>query len=318
MRKRKIKKIDRKQESSLVWAPLDERLSPQKRKEAVLKLSSLVTKMVTHVICHTIVDYAELLQDERMSIAHAFLQRVSTTHLCNHKLTEEGLVMEYEGQSFQLHEEYKTMTLTRAVYEHLAMFYFLYEHPKTDEERDIVWNYWKINSKKNLLANQNDDDDIDEEEQRQNLEEVQQLRDEILSTPLGRQCSKRLSEWTNPDSKLQNGSIEFYEEEGKTNVRKVPYSQVWKYLYEDEEMAQVYRHLSMHCHPVYIGLVQYQNQPESDEGDECIPLYLSSSYLSYLCRLFLKTIPVGNDMLKKAFSQQELYIFQALSLLSGK
>ena len=137
--------------AALVAAPLNEELRPEERLESCLMLSNLVVRMVTHVICHVIVDYEEQLQAERLSVANAFLQRVTSTHLCNHKLTREGITFEYNGQAFDLHEEYKTMTLTRSVYEHLVMFYFLFAHPKSAEERSVVWNYWKINSKKNLL-----------------------------------------------------------------------------------------------------------------------------------------------------------------------
>ena len=137
--------------AALVAAPLNEELRPEERTESCLVMSDLVVRMVTHVICHVIVDYEAQLQEERLSVANAFLQRVTSTHLCNHKLTREGITFEYNGQAFDLHEEYKTMTLTRSVYEHLVMFYFLFAHPKSDEERSVVWNYWKINSKKNLL-----------------------------------------------------------------------------------------------------------------------------------------------------------------------
>jgi hypothetical protein len=236
-------------------APLDEKLPPQKRMETVIELSDLVMRIATHVICHTLVDYQEQLKEERLSIAHAFLQRVTTTHLCNHKLTAEGLVFEYKGQPFELHEEYKTMMLTRSVYEHLVMFYFLFEHPKNDEERHLVWKYWQINGK----------------------------------------------------------SVEaFKDEDGKYSVRTLSYSQAWKYLFSNGEMASFYRHLSMHCHPVYQGLMQYQDQALSDQGNDGIPLYFSCRFLACLCSMFLKQIPDGNDIIRKEFSEQEQSVFSAL------
>lgn len=241
-----------------VLAPFDDRLTVQKRMEVAVELSQLVTKVVTYVICHTIVNHEDLLNDERLSIAHAILQRVTTTHMCNHKLTTEGLVYKYNGQSFQLHEEYKTMTLTRTVYEHLAMFYFLYEHPKTAEERDAVWKYWKTNDK-------------------------------------------------------MTGCIELVKEDGKDVVNRVPFSQAWKYLFRNGDMALVYRHLSMHCHPVYNGLIQYQNQSATNEGDDCVPLHLSSCFLAYLCKLFLKLIPDGDNVIQQEFSNYEQSLFFALS-----
>ena len=287
---------------STVLAPFDENLSPQQRLESCLELSALASKVATFVIAHTIVDYSELLQDERLSVASSFLQRVTSTHLCNHKLTKEGIEYRYRGEVFHLHEEFKTMTLTRSVYEHLAMFYFLYVHPKSDEERTVVWDYWKINSRKNLLDLTPDD-------------EIEALRREIFNTRLGKWCYAKLDEWTAFDKPTQNGSIEFFKSRGRTDVRRVAYSQAWKYLFEKQDMAQLYRHLSMHCHPVYNGLLQYQTQAVSDEGNDGIPLYLSSCFLAYLCRLFLRLIPDGRQLLAQEFSQQERAVFNAMAQL---
>ncbi len=214
-------------------------------KETTIELSELVMRIATQVICYTLVNCREQLKEERMSVAHAILQRVMTTHLCNHKLTKEGLVYEYKGQPFELHEEYKTMTLTRAVYEHLAMFYFLFEHPKTDEEREKVWKNWQQDHWRDMVS----------------------------------------------------------------------FSQAWRYLFKDREMASFYRQLSMHCHPVYEGLLQYQQQDDGDEGNDSIPLYFSCRFLAHLTRLFLKQVPNGWAMLREEFSEHELSTFKGLSLV---
>ena len=227
----------------VVLAPFNEQLAPEKRTAKVIELSELITRIATHIICYTIVYHQDLLNDERLSIAHAFLQRMTTTHICNHKLTAEGLVYNYQGESFELHEEYKTMTLTRTVYEHLAMFYYLYEMPQTEDEKEQAWKDWKNNS-----------------------------------------ISKRL-----------------------------PYNQAWKYLFNNEEMKQLYSQLSIHCHPIYQGLQQYQNQSLSDQGNDAIPLYLSTSLLAYLCRLFLKQIPNGRDIIRKEFNEYERFVFDTLA-----
>ncbi|MBQ9186879.1 MAG: hypothetical protein IJ144_03520 [Prevotella sp.] len=226
-----------------VLVPFDETLPPERRREVVLALSDLATRVATYIICRVIVDSQELLLDERLQTAHAILQRVTTTHLCNHKLTAEGLTLEFEGQQFQLHEEYKTMALTRTVYEHLAMFYFLYEHPKTEEERQQVWDDWQH------------------------------------------------------------------------DVQKIPYSQAWRYLFRNRDMARMYHHLSVHCHPVCEGLLQYQSQSDADEGDDCIPLHLSSCFLACLCCLFLRQMPQGDELVRQKFSRSELSPFFALARL---
>ena len=314
--------------AALVAAPLNEELRPEERTESCLVLSDLVVRMVTHVICHVIVDYEAQLQEERLSVANAFLQRVTSTHLCNHKLTREGITFEYNGQAFDLHEEYKTMTLTRSVYEHLVMFYFLFAHPKSAEERSVVWNYWKINSKKNLLdyAAEESGGQVHDlgkaqdhvtcpHDSSQAETEIEALRQEIFATETGRICKRRLDEWTRIGKPTQNGCIEFYRENGKLEVRRVSYNQAWKYLFDKEGMTLLYRHLSMHCHPIYNGLLQYQTQAESDEGYDGMPLYLSCCFLTHLCKLFLRLIPGGNKMLRQAFSEQERYVFNTLSQL---
>lgn len=214
-------------------------------KAQTLETSELVMRIATQVICHTLVNCQDLLKQERVSVAHAFLQRVMTTHLCNHNLTKEGLVYEYKGQPFELHEEYKTMTLTRTVYEHLAMFYFLFEHPKTDEECEAVWKNWQTDNWREMIS----------------------------------------------------------------------FSQAWRYLFRDREMASFYRQLSMHCHPVYEGLVQYQTQDEDDDDHDCIPLYFSCRFLAHLTRLFLKQVPDGWDMLRLEITERELSVFKGLSSL---
>lgn len=312
MRKKRKNNHSIKYDRTVVLAPFNERLAPEKRTEKAIELSELITKIATHIICYTIVYHQDLLKDERLSIAHAFLQRMTTTHMCNHKLTAEGLVYQFEGESFELHEEYKTMTLTRTVYEHLAMFYFLYELPKTDEQRNIVWKYWQINGKKNLLDNM-DGLSTPSEEQQTIIEDIEKLRSDIMNTSIDNQCKQKLDEWTKVSNRPYNGSIEFVENEDKNDVRRIPYSQAWKYLFNNKEMALLYRHLSMHCHPAYHGLIQYQSQSLSDQGSDGIPLYLSTSLLAYLCRLFLKQIPNGRDIIKKAFDDYERFIFDSLA-----
>lgn len=315
-----------------VTAPVSGKLPPQERMADCLRLSDLAIRMATHVICHTIVDYEERLAEERFSVASAFLQRVTSTHLCNHKLTKEGIVLRYKGEAFQLHEEFKTMTLTRSVYEHLVMFYFLYEHPATDEERRVVWNCWKINSKKNLMENISAGAGAGGGRQAQDeAQEIEALRREIFATRLGMECCQKLDEWTAPDKPTQNGCIAFFRKAAGADrhataaadydVRRVSYNQAWRYIFgrNQGEMDMLYRHLSIHSHPIYDGLLQYQDQGQGDEGFDCVPLYLSACFLACLCRLFLRLLPQGMKMFDDDFTQEEIRLFNGLGrVLSGK
>ena len=82
-------------------------------------------------------------------------------------------------------------------------------------------------------------------------------------------------------------------------------------------MDMLYRHLSIHSHPIYDGLMQYQDQAQKDEGFDGIPLYLSSCFLAYLCRLFLRLIPQGDKMFDEDFTQEEIQVFKALSRITN-
>ena len=54
-----------------------------------------------------------------------------------------------------------------------------------------------------------------------------------------------------------------------------------------------------------------------DEGFDGIPLYLSSCFLAYLCRLFLRLIPQGDKMFDEDFTQEEIQVFKALSRITN-
>ena len=294
--------------------------------EETLKQSEIITNIATHIISHAIVDYEERLADERYSVASAFLQRVTSTHLCNSKLTKEGIVYKYKGQDFELHESYKTTTLTRSAYEHLVMFYFIYEYPSTEEASDVVWNYWKINSKKNMLDYLSGEGSHLEKARAEGYMEIEGLRRAIFSTRTGYLCREKLDEWTAPDKPTQNGIIIFFRNHGRLDVRRVSYNQAWKYLFPHDDMADLYRHLSIHCHPIYNGLLQYQSQIEDDDDATAIPLFLSNCFLACLCRLFLNRMPqdatnekeaasLTSDKLqplKNEFSEEELQVFKTL------
>lgn len=51
-------------DKAMILAPFDESLQSQKRMEAAVELSQLVTEIVTYVICHTIVNNDDLFNNE--------------------------------------------------------------------------------------------------------------------------------------------------------------------------------------------------------------------------------------------------------------
>lgn len=65
-------------DKAMILAPFDESLQPQKRMEAAVELSQLVTEIVTYVICHTIVTMTICSITNSMKATNSFFTRCHT------------------------------------------------------------------------------------------------------------------------------------------------------------------------------------------------------------------------------------------------
>ena len=286
-------------------APFLDSLSDDIKRNVVIELSDFVTKVATTIIYYITDKYHNVNLSEKQCVANAFLQRATIYHKCNHKLTLEGIHSERDGYLLQLSDEYKTIPLTRSVYEHLAMFYYLFEFPK-GYEKDIIWNSWLISSKKILLKGPQQY----KKEKEKAKKEIELLKEEILSSDLGKECL------ANPKGNLNKflrENIVFTIREKKEGYvcEKLSYDKAWVNLYGNRmDLHFLYPIISMHSHPTYKGLLDFCNQ--SYQTIE-FGLYLSCHSLAYLCRLYMKYENIDEKLITGSFSKREQAIYDFLS-----
>ena len=268
--------------SGLTYAgfPIMGKLPDSEMRKIVLDLSSLVIKISNWIIYYTLHHLQESLKSEKNNVAFAFIQRATISHICNHKLSSEGITTERYGKQCSVVDEYKTMPLTRSVYEHLAMFYYLFGFSDNSHQQEVIWNSWLLGSKKNLLKGNLSELKAKKIEAQ---EEVKVITESLRNNVLARKCI------SNPDGKFEyclksNSVFTIIEKNNHYVAEKLTYDKAWRYLYGGIDLSLTYNFLSFHSHPTYIGLSQFNSQESNIE----FPLYNSCHFLSYLCSLFSK------------------------------
>ena len=168
-------------------------------------------------------------------------------------------------------------TLLRGIYEQTIVFHNLFVYPETDEEKKILLNLWKIKGLLNRQNLKNMPQEFEEKVKREADEismlksEIRELSEQVLS-PSGykaiedyiEKCKGTLFSGYifHKDGALINGgeSISF------TRAPKV-------FLHCDELNVVLYRLLSLHSHPSYISVVQFQEvRPTNDYWEYAILL----------------------------------------------
>ena len=286
--------------------PIKGNVSDSEKRKIVLDLSSFVIKIANKIIYYTLDNLQEFLYAERNKVAFAFLQRSTIFHICNHKLSLEGITTERHGKQCSLVDEYKTMPLTRSVYEHLAMFYYLFNYPDNSNQRDIVWKSWLIGSKKNLLK---DNDPVFKKERQKAKEEIEDLIRSLRNNELVEKCI------SNPKGQFEyflksKAVFSVINNKEEYIAEKLTYDKAWKYLYgETVNMSLLYNYLSLHSHPTYNGLSEFNSQDNNIE----FPLYESCHFLAYLCRLFMKQLQIEENAIIGSFTKHEQGVYSYLS-----
>ena len=285
--------------------PIEGNIPDKDKREIVFDLSNFVMRISNLIIYYTLDNLQELLQNEQNGVAFAFLQRASIFHICNHKLSMEGITTERCGKQCTLIDEYKTMPLTRSVYEHLAMFYYLYFYSDSHEQLEIIWKSWLLGSKRNQVKG---NDPEFKEERLKAREEIEEIKRELMRNKLIKKCKENHSGQL--DNCLNSNAVFTISEKENYIIEKLSYDKAWKYLYgERVDFSLSYNYLSLHSHPTYKGLSDFYNQEDSIE----FPLYESCHYLAYLCRLFMKRLQINQDEIIGSFTKREQGIFSFLS-----
>lgn len=294
--------------SGLTYAgfPIMGKLPDSEMRKIVLDISSLVLKISNRIIYYTLDHLQESLKSEKNNVAFAFIQRATIAHICNHKLSSEGITTECHGKQCSVVDEYKTMPLTRSVYEHLAMFYYLFDFSDNSHQQEVIWNSWLLGSKKNLLKG-----NIPELKAKkiEAQEEIRVISESLRNNVLARKCI------SNPKGQFEyclnsNSVFTITEKNNQFVAEKLTYDKAWKYLYGERiDLSLTYNFLSFHSHPTYIGLSQFNSQESSIE----FPLYDSCHFLSYLCSLYMKQLQIDKSILTDFLTEREQGIYYLLS-----
>lgn len=284
-------------------SPMYENLPNSVKRKIVLDLSNFVIRIANKIIFYTLDHLSQSLQKEQNNIAFAFLQRATSFHISNHKVSFEGITIERNGKICALVDEYKTMPLTRSVYEHLAMFYYLFCYTNDLNQREMIWKSWILSSEKNKVKGNLPEFEVERQNANKRIEE---LKEALRNNDLAKKCIKSQFEG------ILNGNAVFtvVKDGDKYVTKKLSYDSAWQYLYGNSlDLALNYGYFSMHSHPTYIGLSQFYSQQDNIE----VPLYESCHYLAYLCRLFIQQFQIDNRIITNSLTEREREIYSFLS-----
>lgn len=284
-------------------SPMFGNLPESEKRKIIFDLSGIVTNIANQIIYYTLDHLSQSLQNEQNNVAYAFLQRATSFHISNHKLSLEGITTERHGKVCILEDEYKTMPLTRSVYEHLAMFYYLFNYTTDKNQREIIWNSWILRSEKNRIKGNLPEFEAERQTANKRIED---LKKAIHNNDISKKCTK-----SQIDGCLKGNAVFTVIKEGdKYITKKLSYDTAWQYLYgKSIDLALNYGYFSMHSHPTYIGLSQFYSQQEHIE----YPLYESCHFLAYLCRLFMQQFQIDKSIITDSLTEREREIFSFLS-----
>ena len=286
--------------------PVQDVASDSLKNKIIFDLSSFVTKISNNIISYTLTYLKDSLSSEQNNVAFAMLQRATISHICNHKLSKEGISIRKGDKVYTITDEYKTMPLSRSVYEYLVMFYYLFQYADNQDQREFIWNSWRLVSKKNQIQ-----ENLSEfEEERQSaIKEDEKLLDNLRNSKLAQKCIA--CHKGSFESSLNGNTLFTIVNKGEDYIpRKLTYDTAWKYLYKGNKgFSLTYKFLSMHSHPTYDGLLQFYNQ----ELTIAFPLYESCHFMAYLCRIYMEHMHIKKDDIIGSYTEREKGIFSFLA-----
>ena len=286
--------------------PVQDVASDSLKNKIIFDLSSFVTKISNNIISYTLTYLKDSLSSEQNNVAFAMLQRATISHICNHKLSKEGISIRKGDKVYTITDEYKTMPLSRSVYEYLVMFYYLFQYADNQDQREFIWNSWRLVSKKNQIQ-----ENLSEfEEERQSaIKEYEKLCDNLRNRKLAQKCIA--CHKGSFESSLNGNTLFTIVNKGEDYIpRKLTYDTAWKYLYKGNKgFSLTYKFLSMHSHPTYDGLLQFYNQ----ELTIAFPLYESCHFMAYLCRIYMEHMHIKKDDIIGSYTEREKGIFSFLA-----
>ena len=201
-------------------------------------------------------------------------------------------------------------TLLRGIYEQTIVFRNLFIYPENDNERMILLNLWKI---KGLLNRQNLDNLPHEfsEKVRQETDEIAELKQEIKNLPvqvINKSGIKAIQQYLNRNNGRDTLFAGYmFKKEGAviTGGDSISFTKAPKDILHCEELNVVlYRLLSLHSHPSYISVLQFQEiKPTCEYWEYAILLLrglclMMNIFISDFCTLERLKVEVMNDSIR--------------------
>ena len=247
---------------------------------------------------------------ERDIVANSILQRALSYHISNLKLTSEGICIQSEKRIQLINDCYKALPLTRSVYELLVTFFGLFILNKTEEEKEIAFNCWKINSEKNAVGELDLSNPLVKIRQNQAKQTIDNCKNFILSTNLGKILKDELiKELSAKHPKI--GTIYFCSDNNNYHLKRLSFASAWKFMTNNNTNLEFqYRMLSMHSHPIHWGLSMFANQSKDSIEDAILGLHFSTSFLAKLLSYYKEYF--GFDELESLLTDHQVGILNSM------
>lgn len=225
-------------------------------------------------------------------------------------LLSDGIQLSTEKTNCLVIEPTSVVAIVRAMYERAFIFNNLYLSPSTKEEGEILYNIWTIKGLKNRQNIQNTPVKYIKQQEKAKLQieecthKIKTLLEKMDITP---EAKKTIINITNNKSVTPKG-YNFIKDEKDTivNFEEISLSKGANILLGDN-FPPLYRILSMHTHPSYLGVLQFSQMFDENEKNKDFlkDLLVSTNlFLGQIAKDFITSIQ-GAKEIYETFNKEE-------------
>lgn len=218
---------------------------------------------------------------EQEGIAQCILQMIITNSHCILKLSE-GINIIPNNDKFSIIDPSSMISILRSLYEKVFIFHNVYVQPETDIERKILFNIWAIRGLKNRQGLENVPEKYKNKEksEQESLEELKQETTELINNLIiSPKAKKMMCKALSSETSMMSG-FKITKDKDKMIISfdTIKLTSSPKELF-GERLLPMYRFLSTHAHPSYIGILQYGQMFNTNEDKVFLKLILFDTLL---------------------------------------
>lgn len=229
-----------------------------------------------------------------------YLLKMMISNVCSIMQLSEGIAI---SKSFAIIDPITLFPLLRTVYERTYMFHNIFLEPKTEIEKNILFNIWQIRGYNNRKNVENTPPEYRKKAERE-LIKIEELKREIDSyiekINISENAKSQIVKAYSNDSSMTEGYIFIYDASGKiTKFERISFSKSPKFLL-GEKLNKIYSLFSLNTHPSYLSVLQFKDMDENSINRflkmifEGIIIY-NGIFFRDLCSV----IPEGNSYLNE-------------------